>query len=160
MPDTTIPTTQTQTTPVAQTTAKAGDIVVDKNKTPEQYIKDAEAKYIVPRLVRDKFADLIKLIFETESMNVEEREYWLQIMPIMSEEQIVKFRDILINEKQELEKLDKEYNSQMSKAKQPVKDIDEAAMKAKIETIKKQEASAETTEKTEEANLLNQLDNL
>jgi len=41
-------------------------ITVDPNKTPEQYIQDAEAKYIVPALVRDKFPDLIK------SLNLEQ----------------------------------------------------------------------------------------
>ena len=90
-------------------------IVVDKNKSAEQYMKEAEGLYIIPLLVRETFPDLIKLIYETESMNTEEREYWLQIMPIMTEEQIKKFRDILVNEKQQLDKLDQEYEQEMSK---------------------------------------------
>ena len=86
-------------------------IVVDKNKTAEQYLIEAESFYIVPKLIREKFPDLIKLIFETESMNTEEREYWLQIMPIMSEDQITKFQGILLNEKNQLAKLDQEFLS-------------------------------------------------
>ena len=143
------------------TTNPTSDIVVDKKKTAEQYIKEAEAKYIIPNMIRDKFPDLVKLIYETESMNNEEREYWMQIMPIMTEDQIVKFREILVNEKNELAKLDKEYEDEMAKInKKHLKEIDEAQLKQKMETIKKAEAADQSTEKDKEANLLNQLDNL
>ena len=145
-----------------QTTQTTSDgIVVDKNKSTEQYIKDAEAKYIIPKIVREKFPDLVKLIYETESMNQEEREYWMQIMPIMTEDQIVKFREILVNEKDQLQKLDQEYESEMTKiTKAPVKEIDEAAMKEKIAKIKQEESSKESEEQAKEEDLLNQLDDL
>jgi len=129
------------------------EIVVDKNKSNEQYIKDAESKYIVPKLVRTKFPDLIKLIFETESMDKEEREYWLQIMPIMTEDQISKFRGILVNEKEQLSKLDKSH-------KKVVPQIDEAKLRAKMEKRKKQEESMQEEEETTEENLLSQLESL
>ncbi|MDA1060720.1 MAG: hypothetical protein O3B47_02925 [bacterium] len=141
-----------------QTDGSAGP-VVDKNKSAEQYILEAEAKYIVPALVREKFPDLIKLIHETESMNQEEREYWLQIMPIMSEDQIVKFRDILVNEKQQLEKLDAEYENEMSRINSGPQ-IDPDAVKKKMESMKQAEASHEATEKEEEAELLRKLGNV
>ncbi len=135
--------------------------IVDPKKSPEQYIKDIENQYIVPSLVRNKFPDLVKLIYETESMNEEEREYWLQIMPIMSEEQIKKFRDILVNEKEQLARLDSEYKSEMSKLNRGSgPPIDEAKLKAKMETIKKAEEEEKSTEEAEEENLLNQLENL
>lgn len=156
-------TDNTQTNSSTSTTAPAtsGGIVVDKNKTAEQYVKEAESKYIVPNLVREKFPDLVKLIYETESMNTEEREYWMQIMPIMTEEQITKFREILVNEKNELSKLDQDYQTEMAKLNQNrPKEIDEQALKSKITEIKEAEASQEVTEKKSEENLLNQLDNL
>lgn len=135
-------------------------IVVDKNKTPEQYNKEAEQKYIIPRLVREKFPDLIKLIYETESMNQEEREYWMQIMPIMTEEQIKKFRDILINEKEQLSKLDKEYEQEMSRINsKKVPEIDEAKLKQKLQEIKDKEKADEQTDKAKEEELLKQLGN-
>lgn len=161
-PTTQTTTAATQSNPAGKGTAASSDgIVIDKNKSAEQYIADAEAKYIVPALVREKFPDLIKLIYETESMNEEEREYWLQIMPIMSEDQIVKFRDILVNEKNQLAKLDKEYESEMSrinnKASAP---IDEAKIKEKMEQIKTAEKASQEAEKAKEENLLEQLKNL
>ncbi len=157
---TAVGTTQTSTT--ATTTAVAGSdgIVIDKNKSQEQYITEAESKYIIPAVVREKFPDLVKLIYETESMNEEEREYWLQILPIMSEEQIVKFRDILVNEKNQLQKLDGEYEQEMSRIAGANKDIDEAAMKKKMEEIKASEQTSEQKEKGEEDELLKNLQSL
>lgn len=150
------------TTAAAGKTTIAGDgIVIDKNKSKEQYIAEAEIKYIIPALVREKFPDLVKLIYETESMNDEERKYWMQIMPIMSEDQIVKFRDILINERDQLAKLDQEYqqeigrinNSQNSK-------VDEIALKAKLHKIKAEEKSIQASEQKQEEDLLKQLENI
>src|SRR3990167_6455979 len=135
--------------------AMAVGAAIDKNKSPEQYITEAENKYIVPALVREKFPDLIKLIYETESMNQEEREYWLQIMPIMSEDQISKFRDILVNEKEQLAKLDKEYQQEMQRIgnNKPVADIDEKAMQEKLQNIKAAEAESKASEKGAEDSL-------
>jgi len=136
-------------------------ITIDKNKSAEQYMKEAEEKYIIPNLVREEFPDLVKLIFETESMNAEEREYWLQIMPIMTEDQIVKFREILVNERDQLEKLDQEYKQEISKIsgeKNP--EINEEEIKKKMEKIKELESKSEETEKGEEEELLSKLKDL
>lgn len=136
-------------------------IVADKSKTAEQYMKEAEDKYIVPELIRNKFPDLVKLIYETESMNSEEREYWLQIMPIMTEEQIVKFRGILVNEKEQLAKLDQEYNQEMARINDKhVVEINEAEIKKKKEELEAAEKAAESEEKNQEEDLLQQLDQL
>ncbi|MBI4232196.1 hypothetical protein HY605_03095 [Candidatus Peregrinibacteria bacterium] len=155
-------TNQTVSGSGAQVASPAGgSIVVDKNKSPEQYIKEAEAKYIIPAMVRSKFPDLIKLIYETESMNEEEREYWMQILPIMSEEQTSKFRDILVNEKDQLTKLDKEYESEMNKINQSKpQEIDAEQVKEKFEEIKTAEKVHEAEESSEEEELLKQLGNL
>ena len=150
-----------QTASGGAVTVVGSDIVVDKNKTNEQYIEEAEAHYIIPKLVREKFVDLVKLIYETESMNQEEREYWMQILPIMTEDQIVKFREILVNERDQLQKLDQEYESEMSKINKPAAPaINEAEVKAKMEQIKKAEQSSEAEEKAAEAALLDQLEGL
>lgn len=157
--------TDLSSTAQAQATKTSGTsrtgVVVDKKKTPEQYMKEAEALYIVPALVREKFSDLIKLIYETESMNTEEREYWLQIMPIMSEEQIKKFRDILVNERDQLSKLDQEYDSEMSRIGQShTAVLDEAKMKEQMQNIKQAEAKNEKTEAGEEEEILKQMENM
>ncbi|MFA6992657.1 MAG: hypothetical protein WC269_05290 [Candidatus Gracilibacteria bacterium] len=136
-------------------------VVVDKNKKPEQYIAEAEQIYIIPQLVREKFPDLVKLIYETESMNDEEREYWLKIMPIMTEEQIVKFRNILVNEKEQLTKLDKEYEKDINRMNQKhVQEFDEVKMKEKLKTLKDEESKDQKSEAQAEEDVLKKLQNL
>jgi len=142
-------------------TGAASVVVVDKNKTAEQYILDVEDRYIVPPIIREKFPDLIKLIYETESMDAEEREYWLQIMPIMSEDQIVKFREILVTERDQLTALDQQYANDMTAInKKQNSELDEEEMKRKLKLIKDQELSSEAEERITEANLLKELENL
>jgi len=155
--------TQTNTGTTQAVVTSNGGIIVDKNKSPEAYIKEVEARYIVPDMIREKFPDLVKLIYETESMNEEEREYWLQIMPIMSEDQTLKFREILVNEKNQLAKLDQEYEQEMSKINNNAgvtKEINEEEVKAKMEEMQKEETAYESSEQSEEADLLNALDSL
>jgi len=136
-------------------------VKVDPNMTNEQYIAEAEKHYIVPKLVREVFPDLIKLIFETESMDLDEREYWLQIMPIMTEDQITKFRDILVNEKEQLSKLDKEYDTEMSSLENKHKKaLDEEELRRDREALEAKENAAEKQEADAEKDLLNQLDQL
>lgn len=137
----------------------AGDgIVIDKNKTADLYMRESEGKYIVPRVVREKYPDLVKLLYETESMNDEEREYWLQIMPIMTVDQIVKLRDIMINERDQLQKLSSGYGKSMSLfgETQPQSFSGEAVAQ-KFEEIREKETASETEEKSKEDELLKQL---
>ncbi len=136
-------------------------VKVDQKKSPEQYIKDVEGKYVVPPLVREQYTDLVKLIFETESMNEEEREYWLQIMPIMTEEQIIKLRDIMVKERDQLSKLDNEYQKELSRIKGgQVREIDEKTMRERLAKIKKEEKSAMEKEKDKAEALLKKLEGL
>jgi hypothetical protein len=136
-------------------------IKADSSKTNEQYIDEAEQHYIIPKLVREVFPDLVKLIFETESMDADEREYWLQILPIMTEDQIKKFRDILVNEKEQLTKLDKEYEEEMSGLeKQHKTQINQEEVKQKREELRAKESAAEKEENQAEEDLLKQLEDL
>lgn len=77
--------------------------------------KKKASDFDIPEVVSQKYPQLIQLILETESMNDEEREYWFQILPIMTEDQITKFRAILENEKEQLARLDAEYQTEISK---------------------------------------------
>ena len=94
-------------------------------------------------------------------MDDEEREYWFQILPIMTEDQIQKFRDILISEKEQLAKLDAEYEEELSKIND--KHLQEwqafESKQQRIELGKKEEA-AEAQEAASEEELLKKLENL
>ena len=49
-------------------------------------------------------------------MNAEERQYWINILPVMTPEQIENLRQILQNEKDQLAAIDAKYNKEMEKA--------------------------------------------
>jgi predicted pyridoxine 5'-phosphate oxidase superfamily flavin-nucleotide-binding protein len=130
-------------------------LVLDKSKTSEQYIREAEGIYIVPIIIRERYPDLIKLIVETESMDTEEREYWLSIMPVMNEDQIIKLRNILLNEKEQLFKIEQQYQQQ-GKTSSPA--IDEEKLRERIERIQEAERSVEAEERQREEELFRMLE--
>lgn len=113
----------------------------------------------IPEPIRKKYPTLEALILETESMTVEEREYWFQIMPIMTDEQIQKLLTILVHEKEQLAKLDKEYEAELAKLneKHLLEWKEEEAKAARVER-KKQEVQHEKEEQEAEAKLLQQLE--
>ncbi len=64
---------------------------------------------IIPDQVRKKYPDLLKLIVLSESMNLEERNYWLQVLPVMTPDQVAELRDILVTERRKLTAIDARY---------------------------------------------------
>ena len=115
-------------------------------------------KYSVPSLVKEKFPDLVQLIKETESMNDQERDYWFQILPIMTEDQIRKFRDILLNEKNQLSRLDKEYEDELNRLNQKhMLEWKEFEMKEKRKALAVAETKSKEEEQAAEEELLKRL---
>lgn len=118
-------------------------------------------KFDIPEAVRQQYSELIPMILQTESMNDDERQYWFQILPIMTEEQVGKLREILDNEKQQLTKLDNEYENELKKINDKhVSEWKEFEAKEKRKKIQAAESQAKKTESATEEDLLNKLQNL
>jgi len=103
----------------------------------------------VPPDVAAKFGGLIALIKGSESMNDEERQYWINILPIMTGEQVKNLQDILENEKKQLSAIDQKYSQEMQKIEQ-----EEFLRKAEEERLKKRQSRSATessAKKSEEA---------
>ena len=60
-----------------------------------------------------KFPELIKLILNTESMDDDERQYWFDIIPSMTNEQIDRLFNILDTERKKLEALETKYQKEI-----------------------------------------------
>lgn len=117
-----------------------------------------KAKVQVPALVTEKFPDLIDLINVTESMNQEEREYWLQILPVMTEDQIAKFREILLTEKKQLSELDTEYEEELTRLNEKhMIEWQEFESKEKRKALQSAESKSEEEEAAMEEELLSKL---
>lgn len=97
----------------------------------------------VPPEVQEKFGDLLELIKGSESMNDEERQYWVNILPIMTPEQVQNLREILTNEKQQLAAIDAKYAKDIDAiGQQKFLEQTEAERRRKAEERKRAEESA------------------
>lgn len=150
---------QTGTTPTTTGQKPPTNISLLEETDMIAAVSDAsQNKRTVPDLVTQKFPDLVKLIEETESMNNDERDYWFQILPIMTEDQIGKFRDILLNEKMQLNKLDKEYENKLEKLNEKhMIEWKEFETKEKRRAIAGAEMKSQEEEKQKEEELLARL---
>ncbi|MDD5102964.1 MAG: hypothetical protein PHX93_01035 [Candidatus Peribacteraceae bacterium] len=69
----------------------------------------------IPDELKKKYPALTGLILQSESMNDEERQYWVNILPVMTPEQIQNLNDILVNEKQQLAAIDRKYAKEIER---------------------------------------------
>ena len=60
-----------------------------------------------------EYKELVDLILATESMDDDERQYWFDIMPSMTDEQVDRLYNILDTEKKKLEKLEEKYQNEI-----------------------------------------------
>lgn len=144
------PTPADTATPAATTTAAAGD---DSTSLFD--------KFDIPEMVRTTYPDLVPLILQTESMNDDERQYWFQILPIMTDDQVKKLRDILSNEKQQLAEIDKQYNKEVKEINEKhVSEWKEFEHKDKRERLKTEESKQQQSDASAQDQLLSQLNNI
>ena len=59
----------------------------------------------IPQETKKRFPDLVEMILASQSLNNEERNYWMQVLPEMNEAQVAELRDILETEKRKLEEI-------------------------------------------------------
>lgn len=71
---------------------------------------------IVPPDIQAQFPDIIALILASESMNVAERQYWVDVLPSMSPDQVAQLRTILTNERDQLALIDAKYKTEIEKS--------------------------------------------
>ncbi len=113
----------------------------------------------VPPDVAAKFGDVIKMIQASESMNADERQYWVNILPIMTPEQLQSLRDILENEKKQLASIDEKYATQIDQASaaQSIQQTDDQRRKRREQRQTQESAHREQEQKAADA-LLEQMD--
>lgn len=115
----------------------------------------------IPDEVREKFPELIEMVQKSESMNLDERQYWIDVLPIMNEEQTDNLKNILANEKQQIEEADKEYEEGMKEdAKNVMNRFDEFKYKERKRLLFEAEAQHEKEEEAIEEDLLKELETL
>ena len=119
----------------------------------------AANKFNIPAVVLEKYGDLVELIKKTESMSDEEREYWFQILPIMTADQVTRLKTILQEEATQLSKLDDQYQDELTKLnKKHLEEWNVFQKKQEREALQAQEASHEAVEAKAEEDILKKLE--
>ncbi|MDD3897321.1 MAG: hypothetical protein PHU04_05815 [Candidatus Peribacteraceae bacterium] len=115
----------------------------------------------IPNDVRTAHPELVQLILDSESMNNEERQYWVNILPVMTPAQVQNLRDILENEKRQLATIDRKYAKEIGAIgeQQLLKKIQQARRERRQERSSHEE-STEQEEQEEQQNILRKISEL
>lgn len=121
-------------------------------------VKHNDKNFTISDDIYAQYADLIALILETESMDDDERQYWFDIMPSMTDEQVDRLFNILDTEKNKLEQLEVKYQDE-------IKSLNEKHLiewqDFQLKDAKKKIKSEEAKEKADDADdVLKMLDEL
>ncbi len=115
----------------------------------------------IPDDTAAKFPDVLKLIQGSESMNLEERQYWINILPVMTPEQLQNLVDILESEKKKLAAIDKKYEKKLSPEEEKKQiETTEAELRRRREERTKEEQSFEQKDEKASENLLKKIEEL
>ena len=116
----------------------------------------------IPDETRKKFKKYIDLIIKSATIeSKDQKQYWIDALPTMTSEQLDNLLVILNEEKQELEKIENEYNENINKARQKaVTEINQEEIIAKKQAIKMAELADQEKEEKLEEDLLKQLNNM
>lgn len=116
---------------------------------------------IVPADVRAQHGELVDLILKSESMNDDERRYWIDILPVMTPDQVGKLRDILVRERDQLAAIDAKYSQDMTQRadEQALRHIGEER-RQKAQERAATEAESKSAELQAAEGLLDQADNV
>ncbi len=115
----------------------------------------------IPKEVEEKFPQYVKLIKVSQSMNDEERQYWIDVLPIMTEDQLENLQSILDNEQKQLKEVESEYEEGVQEeVKHFNLEFDELKYKEKKRMRREAEKQHEIEEQEHEEAILAELANL
>lgn len=119
------------------------------------------AQLIIPDSTKQQFSVLVQMIVDSESMNDEERQYWINILPIMTPDQITNLENILTNEKKQLKAIDEKYAAQVQNiSNEELLKKTGAERRARREERASSEQAIEHEEAAEMEDVLKQIENL
>lgn len=109
--------------------------------------------------IHTQYGELIKLVLNTESMDNNEKQYWFDILPSMTDEQIDRLFDILETERKKLEELEVKYQEEIKTLNEKhLIEWQEFQSKDSREKIKKAEATDKQDDDTD--NILSMLNDI
>ncbi len=67
----------------------------------------------IPDIIQQKYPELVQLLLYSESIDNNEKQYWFDILPSMTDPQIDRLFDILMTERRQLEELNMKYQEEI-----------------------------------------------
>lgn len=124
-----------------------------------QELRSLASTFTIPEKFLSENPNTIQLILESKSMDTtEEKQSWFNLLPMMSEEQLVKLNDILTREKIKLAEIEKKYEEKKNNIKEKyVKRRETMGYTKKMDQIKEKEAAFEKGDDAEADKLLEQI---
>ena len=108
--------------------------------------------------VQAKYPELIKLILATDSMDDDERQYWFDIMPSMTDSQVDRLFNILETEKNKLQDLELKYQKEIKSLNEThLIEWQEFQLKDSKKKIKQEEAKEKDQNPDDVLKMLNDL---
>jgi hypothetical protein len=124
------------------------------DQTQQGSAKAGATGVFVPPALRESHGELVDLILRSESMNDEERQYWVDILPVMTPDQVQQLRGILENERSQLAAIDAKYAQDVTgapRAERPLEEIGtERRQRATARSSQEQQSESEEASAEEE----------
>ncbi len=134
--------------------------MADKNiikKFLPQHLRNYALKFDIPEDVLEEYYDLIQLILESKAIDTdEEKQNWINLLLLMTDEQIEKLRQILLKEKKKLQEIEEKYERKKLEIKKKyLEKWQKMWYIKKIKEIHSKELAEKTKEEEEAEKLLN-----
>ncbi len=123
-----------------------------------QVVKDGHTFTILEE-IQTAYPELVKLVLATESMDNNEKQYWFDILPSMTDEQVDRLFDILETERRKLEELELRYQEEIKNLNEKHL-IEWQEFQTQENRKKVQKAEAEDSKKDDTEDILNMLNNI
>ncbi len=116
----------------------------------------------VPLETEQKHGEIVKMVLASESMDDAERQYWIDILPIMTQDQLQQLQSILTQEHDQLAAIDAKYAQGSSEPTAPLRSTEEieADRKKRANERSSKEIEAESAEHHEEEEILRKVQDL
>lgn len=116
----------------------------------------------VPLETEQKHPDVVKMILASESMDDSERQYWVDILPIMTAEQMTQLTSILTQERDQLAAIDAKYAQENSSPPAVARSTEDIGTdrKKRAEERSSKEIEAESIEHQTEEEILKKVQDL
>lgn len=113
---------------------------------------------VTPEMIHS-YADIVQLLFQTPSLGFEEKKYWLELLPFMSEQHVERLRNILVTERKKMNDLEVRYQGALKEVEGAGRMTHEETSKLH-QKLKQEEKLSQQQEQHVEENILSQLDEL